>query len=430
MFLKPLTILFLVQMMHLCQSAVVRKMLTIPEWKRLPFNSFGCQQGKVADVTLLLDTSQHLTDKQFENQIQRAEQMVRLFRNFKTNDRHRYNRIAIITISDSIVKHVVKFKSQLNSPKYSRTDELVHILRKLHKNNETYSISESRNGNEMLALKQLKRLSSQMRKEVAHVAFYFSADETVSNTDLKRAKYIRRLGIYLYIFRLGPSQITYDQYKKMVHEPVSDFVFYIKSYSDIDASVKKLLDMKHCDMQISPPDESPRPICVAKRLVNLLLGIDPITLDGSKTKKIQHFIQSLRKELEEANGAKILVEEVYNEFKLKPSESVKILTDYSDLLRKINETAASLSHKEKRKSAQKTVLLFLDSNSYETKEMIKRAKYIKDNKMEIYAIVIGKKINFSEIVSKPTTDHLLQVEDAEQLTSHKEEILKCICKGW
>lgn len=111
-------------------------------WKSLNSWTFiflylGCQQGKVADVTLLLDTSQHLTDKQFENQIQRAEQMVRLFRNFKTNDRHRYNRIAIITISDSIVKHVVKFKSQLNSPKYSRTDELVHILRKLHSKFDT-----------------------------------------------------------------------------------------------------------------------------------------------------------------------------------------------------------------------------------------------------------------------------------------------------
>lgn len=101
------------------------------------FLYLGCQQGKVADVALFLDTSQHLTDKQFENQIQRAEQMVRLFRNFKTNDRHRYNRIAIITISDSIVKHVVKFKSQLNSPKYSRTDELVHILRKLHSKCDT-----------------------------------------------------------------------------------------------------------------------------------------------------------------------------------------------------------------------------------------------------------------------------------------------------
>ena len=92
----------------------------------------GCPHGKVADVVLFLDTSPHLSDKQFENQIQRAEQMVRLFRNFKNGDRQHYNRIAIVTISDSTVKHVVRFKHPLNSSNVSYTDELVHILRKLH----------------------------------------------------------------------------------------------------------------------------------------------------------------------------------------------------------------------------------------------------------------------------------------------------------
>ena len=158
-----------------------------------------------------------------------------------------------------------------------------------------------------------------------------------------------------------------------------------------------------------------------------MLGIDPITLDGSKTRKIQHFISNLRKELEETNGDKILVEEVYNEFKMK-KPFAKMLPDYSNLLRKINKTAASLSTKRERQSAQNTLLLFLDSNSHETKEMIRRAKYIKDHKVEIYAVVMGKKgTNFSEIVSKPMKDHLLQIEDEEQL--NKEEILKCICKG-
>lgn len=425
MFFKPRIIfLVLLQLLQFSQSATVLKAL--PHWNRLAINAFGCPQGKVADVVLFLDISHHLSDEQFENQIQRAEHMVRLFRNFK--ERKNYNRIAIIALSNSKAKYIIKFKDAINTSKKDHTDEFVHILRKLHKNNETEGPQKSRRDDEITALKQLKRLSSQMRRSVAHVSFYFSADETVSRKDLKRARFIRRLGIYLYIFQLGQSQITYNQYKRMVHKPVHDFVFRVTSYDKIDESVKKLLDMEHCNMQISPPDETPKPICEAKRQVNLFLAIDHITLNGGKNEKFLKFTENFENQLKNTNGAKIEIEKIFNELESNSSNTVP---DYNRLLEKLKKTRFSSLGKVGRESAQNTAVLFLNSNNHETKEMIKNAESIKRQKTEIYAIVVGKKRNFESIVSKPIDDHLFHVEDLQQLmTSEKGEIFKNICRGW
>lgn len=94
-------------------------------------------------------------------------------------------------------------------------------------------------------------MRDRLRRNVAHLAFYFSADDTVSKSDVRRAQKIKRHGIYLYILRLGASRITFDEYMAMVSNPVSQFVFDVKDHSKIDTSVKKLLNMEHCNSKSS-----------------------------------------------------------------------------------------------------------------------------------------------------------------------------------
>lgn len=101
----------------------------------------ACRGGKPADVMIFLDVSKYLTKDQFEVQLQRAEHMVRLLRNFKSKN-GKYNRILIYTVSERRIDPIAKFKKNGKiGTKY--TEELSNLLRSLH---SKYVISNGHSG--------------------------------------------------------------------------------------------------------------------------------------------------------------------------------------------------------------------------------------------------------------------------------------------
>ncbi|XP_029643619.1 uncharacterized protein LOC115218013 [Octopus sinensis] len=386
-----------------------------------PGNS-ACPGGKASDVMIYLDLSKYLTKEEFNVQLQRAEHMVRLFRNFKTNDR-KYNRISIFAVSENRVHTIVKFKKN-GKIGTMYTEELANTIRKLHKNREYDNTITSHKRHEIHALRHLWKISHKLRRHVAHVAFYFSADDSVSKTDLKRAHKIKKRGIYLYILRLRASRIRFDEYKAMVSSPVTDFVFEAKDHSKIDSSVKKLLNMEHCNMQVFPGYTVPKPICEARRPVNLYLGVERNSLQSLYNSSIFKFYKLLKLEIKNTNANKIQTQLIFSEFSNKKEN---ISEAFIEIFGKTMKAAINNANKD----SQKTLLLFVSSTTPLTSEMIKEAAILKNQKIEVYVVVEGKsETDFSKIASKPAEDHLFIVPYFKKLSGHKDTILKSICKGW
>ncbi|XP_014773067.1 uncharacterized protein LOC106871229 [Octopus bimaculoides] len=385
-----------------------------------PGNS-ACPGGKSSDVMIYLDVSKYLTKEQFNVQIQRAEHMVRLFRNFKTNNR-KYNRISIFAVSENRVHTIAKFKKNGKiGTKY--TEELANTLRKLPRNREYDNTLTSHKKHEIHALRHIWRMSSKLRRHVAQVVFYFSADDSVSKIDLKRANKIKKRGIYLYILRLRASRITFDEYEALVSSPVTDFVFEVKDHSKIDSSVKKLLNMEHCNMQVFPGYTIPKPICEARRPVNLYLGVEHNSLPNLYNLGLLKFYKSLKSELKSTNADKIHTQLIFSDFS---NEKENISEAFINIFRKTMKAAIN-----NNKDSQKTLLLFVNSTTTLTAEMVKAATILKDKKIEVYVVVEGKsETDFSKIASKPAEDHLFIVPYFKKLSGHRDTILQSICKGW
>ncbi|GAB1605972.1 uncharacterized protein LOC115218013 [Argonauta hians] len=413
------TIIFANMVFHLCLSASIpyKGKKSFPQIRTFHSSNAVCPGGKPADVIILLDVSKYLTTEQFNVQISRAEHIVRLFRNFNAQDKH-FNRITIIGVSENGSNTIIKFKKNFK-PNY--TEEIVHVLRKLRRNRKyAPSVDQHRKKPEMRALKQILKIHRKLRKGVAQVAFYFSADRTASDIDLKRAARIKKKGIYLYILRLGVSEITFDQYEAMVQSPVGLFVFKANRHNAIDSSVKPLLNMEHCNMQVSPGDSSDRSICEAKRSVDLLLGV----VSPSHSKSVTGFYESLNKELKNSNGKKIEIELITSG---PLTENESDIDRYVKLLRKVQKSVINYG----RKDAQKTLLLFMKSNTVLTEKIIKEAENLKNNKIEIYAIIEGKSsTDFSKVVSRIAKNHLFLVPHFKKLVGYQDTVLKSICQGW
>ncbi|XP_050401790.1 collagen alpha-4(VI) chain [Patella vulgata] len=381
----------------------------------------GCG-GKQADVYFVIDTSDDVSSEQLQKQTDFAKELVTIF--YMNQDTVR---IGIISYGGKV--DMVTEAGEYN--KHHQIRDVIDIIPRIGGKRD--------NAGALNYLRNKVFTPSSVRPEVGHVVimltngFSTNAKSTAMNAILLRSK-----GVYVYTVSVGPTVDT-SELESIASPPAQNFVFSHEN-PQLAESLIKLLHIKECDYQVSPPFEGETKICAPNRPVDIVFGVEQLGLGTRHATDIISFVYEILGEFDsntEINTAVILSKSPnYINFgkKVQKISDVQaklasmIFPEMSHLLKKIRRTLI-----RGKKDVQKTAVVFIDNNMDLTKKALIEAKRNKFMKIETYVIYIGEDYNKPElemIANGADGLNVLIIPSYADLLDSKEMILKAICRGF
>lgn len=383
----------------------------------------GCS-GKPADIFMVFDTSEAITQKQLANQKKFAIDLLRVFTFGDVN-----TRISVMTYHNDVM-NISSFDDG------SSLDTVTSVIM----NDVPQEPSGYCKIDKMLSYIATDGFSdSNARREVAHLAILFVGNKITNKKQAKRqANEAKSRGIYLYT--LGQSSTNRKQLSTISSAPSNTFVF-TDGDENIIWSLADLLMVQFCEYQIEQPAIPHRQTyCHVNRPVDLIFSVDEISIGGRNAQKIFYLIEYLMSNIENPNNklkvglvnSKINYKNVVrglssvDEFNTKISSVA--LSDHGDIIKRARRML-----RRGRTHVQKTIVHFIDSNVDITKHALLEARKNKKGKIETFVIATGSgldKSTLDKIASQHSSQHVVRVSDYQNMASNGATILQTICSSW